>query len=64
MKSNNLVIYCITKALLYAFLVLITTICYSQKEAAFWYFANHAGLGFNSGSAKAVFGGQLKTNEV
>ena len=31
-------------------LFLITSICYSQKEANIWYFGDKAGLDFNNGT--------------
>ena len=62
-KNKSLIIYQVTKRLCCFFLLLITSLCYGQKEAAFWYFGINAGVDFNSGVPKAVLDGQLKTNE-
>ncbi|HEU4789552.1 MAG TPA: hypothetical protein VFS71_07710, partial [Flavobacterium sp.] len=45
------------------FLLLISFISYSQGEANIWYFGNHAGLDFNSGSPVVLTDGQLNTYE-
>ena len=37
-------------------LVLIPILAFSQKEAAFWYFGNFAGLDFNSGNPVSTTG--------
>ncbi|MBU2926704.1 T9SS type B sorting domain-containing protein [Winogradskyella psychrotolerans] len=44
-------------------LVLISSVGFSQNEANIWYFGNHAGLDFNSGSPVALTDGQLNTIE-
>ncbi|PWH83984.1 hypothetical protein DIS18_05400 [Algibacter marinivivus] len=43
--------------------LIITTLAYSQKEANIWYFGEHAGLDFNSGSPVVLLDGALNTNE-
>lgn len=45
------------------FSFLISFLGFSQKEASIWYFGNHAGLDFNSGSPIALTDGQLETDE-
>jgi gliding motility-associated-like protein len=47
------------------FLLFFVTIAplYAQKEAAIWYFGDHAGLDFNSGSPVTLTDGALTTNE-
>tara|TARA_R110002049_G_scaffold307668_2_gene508839 strand:- start:4425 stop:5441 length:1017 start_codon:yes stop_codon:yes gene_type:complete len=55
--------YSLSKAIFCCFLFFITSFCYGQKEAAFWYFGNNVGLDFNSCAPKPVLNGQLKTNE-
>jgi hypothetical protein len=45
------------------FLVLFTSLVYSQGEANIWYFGQNAGLDFNSGSPVALTDGQLNTLE-
>ncbi len=48
----------------YVLLVLLfTTCCFSQREAANWYFGNNAGLDFNSGNPVAILDGQIATIE-
>ncbi len=44
-------------------LFFFTTFAFSQKEANIWYFGNHAGLDFNSGSPVALTNGQIDTQE-
>lgn len=44
-------------------LLLTSSIAYSQKESAFWYFGQYAGLDFNSGSPVVLTDGQLNTFE-
>lgn len=48
--------------LLFTFLFL-STVSYAQGEANIWYFGDHAGLDFNSGSPVALTDGQLNTLE-
>lgn len=50
------------KTILYCFL-LFQYICSAQGEANIWYFGDHAGLDFNSGSPVALTNGQLNTLE-
>ena len=50
------------KALLYTFL-LLSTFCFSQKEAAIWYFGENAGLDFNTGAPVPLNDGVLVTQE-
>src|SRR6218665_86078 len=38
-------------------------VCHAQKEANIWYFGNHAGLDFNSGSPIPLTDGQINTQE-
>lgn len=47
------------------FLLFFVTIApsYAQKEAAIWYFGDHAGLDFNSGSPVTLTDGKLVTKE-
>ncbi|MFM9988359.1 PKD domain-containing protein, partial [Flavobacterium sp.] len=42
---------------------LLFNFAFSQGEANIWYFGNHAGLDFNSGSPVALTNGQLNTEE-
>lgn len=42
---------------------IIVSLTYSQKEANIWYFGEHAGLDFNSGSPVVLLDGALSTNE-
>ncbi|WP_395057905.1 T9SS type B sorting domain-containing protein [Flavobacterium sp.] len=49
------------KLILYFFLIPLLT--FAQREANIWYFGNHAGLDFNSGSPVALTNGQLNTQE-
>ncbi len=44
-------------------LILLSIPSFAQREAAMWYFGDHAGLDFNSGSPVAVTNGQLNTAE-
>jgi gliding motility-associated-like protein len=50
------------KLVLIAFLF-ISTLGFSQKESANWYFGDFAGLDFNNGDPVALTNGKLKTNE-
>ncbi|WP_281323478.1 T9SS type B sorting domain-containing protein [Flavobacterium aestivum] len=43
--------------------LLVSLTAFSQGEANIWYFGNHAGLDFNSGSPVALTNGQLNTDE-
>lgn len=43
--------------------ILLSNVGLSQNEANIWYFGNHAGLDFNSGSPVALTDGQLATLE-
>jgi gliding motility-associated-like protein len=45
------------------FFLLISSFCFSQNEANYWYFGKYAGLNFNSGNPVAVVDGQLNTTE-
>nr|MBP8668799.1 hypothetical protein [Bacteroidia bacterium] len=42
-------------------LMIITTDVWGQKESNIWYFGNHAGLDFNSGSPVAITNGGMMT---
>tara|TARA_B110000046_G_scaffold86197_1_gene94280 strand:+ start:9135 stop:12989 length:3855 start_codon:yes stop_codon:yes gene_type:complete len=42
---------------------LITTICYSQKQANIWYFGDKAGLDFNSGTPVVLNNSEMETYE-
>ena len=44
-------------------LLFITSFVFSQGEANIWYFGDHAGLDFNSGTPVALTDGQLVTQE-
>ncbi len=50
------------KTLLFTFL-LLCTFCFSQKEAAIWYFGENAGLDFNTGAPVPLNDGALVTQE-
>ncbi|UMB54847.1 T9SS type B sorting domain-containing protein [Lutibacter sp. A64] len=50
------------KQLLIIFLLLNLT-CFSQGEANIWYFGEHAGIDFNSGTPVTIDGGQINTRE-
>ena len=46
------------------FILLFTTLVYSQQEASVWYFGHNAGIKFNaSGTVTALTDGQLATSE-
>lgn len=45
------------------FFVLVSTAIFAQGEANIWYFGDHAGLDFNSGSPVALTDGQMFTYE-
>ena len=45
------------------FLLLYTTLVFTQKEANIWYFGRNAGIDFNSGSPVALTNGKLNTFE-
>lgn len=47
----------------YVMLLLYSIVVFSQGEANNWYFGNHAGLSFASGSPVALTDGQLVTDE-
>jgi len=51
------------KKLLFILLCFFLLNINAQKEANNWFFGEHAGLNFNSGSPVAVSGGQLNTEE-
>lgn len=46
-------------------ILLATSLCYSQNEAANWYFGNNAGINFDTGTntVSALLDGQLATDE-
>ncbi|NOX48279.1 MAG: hypothetical protein GXO89_15020, partial [Chlorobi bacterium] len=51
---------------LYFFTILfsiLSTISYSQNEAAIWYFGDHAGIDFDSGNPVPLLDGQIGTSE-
>lgn len=43
--------------------LLITSVLHAQMQTAHWYFGNHAGLDFSSGSPVVVTDGQINTEE-
>ena len=45
------------------FLLLYSTLLFSQKEANIWYFGRNAGLDFNSGNPVPLMGSQMNTYE-
>lgn len=45
------------------FFIINTTLCFSQKETNIWYFGDHAGLDFNSGTPVALTNGEINTDE-
>ncbi len=49
--------------LLLVFFFIIPSLCFSQREAANWYFGSNAGLDFNSGEPVPLFDGALNTIE-
>ena len=51
------------KKVVFYLLLFIPIVAFSQKEAAFWYFGELAGLDFNSGLPVVVTDGQLNTKE-
>lgn len=51
------------KSLLVIFLITMSIQLFAQKQTAFWYFGDLAGLDFNSGSPVALSDGMLTTNE-
>ncbi len=51
------------KYFLFLVSILIFSNCYSQNEANIWYFGNHAGLDFNSGSPVALTNGVMNQHE-
>lgn len=51
------------KNILIVVLLLMSLASYAQGEANIWYFGNHAGLDFNSGSPVALTDGKMNTDE-
>ncbi len=51
------------KSLIILFLIIISIHSFAQKQTAFWYFGDLAGLDFNSGNPVALSDGMLATNE-
>ena len=43
--------------------LLLSFVCFSQRQANIWYFGNNAGLDFNSGTPVALLDGALSTLE-
>jgi gliding motility-associated-like protein len=49
--------------IIYFLLFILTSSAYAQKEGAYWYFGNRAGLNFNSGQPVPIQDGKLQTLE-
>ncbi|MCF6182695.1 T9SS type B sorting domain-containing protein [Lutibacter sp.] len=51
------------KRIVFFWIILLPILSFSQKEAAFWYFGQNAGLDFNSGTPVVLTNGKLSTLE-
>lgn len=51
------------KRIVFFWIILLPLLSFSQKEAAFWYFGQNAGLDFNTGVPVVLTNGQLSTFE-
>lgn len=48
-----------TMKTLLAIIIFVPILCFGQKQGNIWYFGNHAGVDFNSGSPIALLDGQI-----